>query len=110
MDRYNKLRGALSNLYALLRHHDEPQQKYPLAVIEAIDAGDVVAVEALLNSLEFWGGSGSILDLFLQEIPWTPELREDKAANEQLRTILHRIRQEMLSLNIMQKRFRSRVQ
>jgi hypothetical protein len=107
MEQYGNLRNILTEMHELLRKHDAGQQQYPLAVVRAIDSGDGEAVTNLLNSLEFWGGAGSIDDLILFEIPWTPEFRIDKDDNERLRVLLHLVGREMVALNIKHVSFRA---
>jgi hypothetical protein len=83
---YGSLRRILTEMRALLLKHDAAQQEAVLTVLSAIDDGDREIIKESLNSLSFWGGSGSILDLILHEVPWTAEFKRDVADDSRLTT------------------------
>jgi hypothetical protein len=98
---YAKLRGLMTKMHELLVKHDEPQQRIPLAVIQAIDAGDHDKVAHLLNWGGFWGGAGSVDDLVLEKIPWAPRVDNiDQPDNEKFKHLIAALRGEMVTLGI----------
>jgi len=88
-------------MYALLRKHDAGQQHLPEAVVSAIDRGDDEETKRLLMWGGFWGGAGSVDDLILFEMPWSPTFRVDKSDNDRLIVLLRLLRRDMVTLNIL---------
>lgn len=64
-------------MHALLVKHDKPQESCVLRAIRAVESGDAHEIANSLNTLDFWGAAGSVIDLTLREIPWTAEFRRD---------------------------------
>jgi histidinol-phosphate phosphatase family protein len=101
VSKYDTLRRELVRIEQLLSDHDnDGQAKYTMDVIRAIDDGNDVAISKSLTGIEFWGGSGSVDDVILQRIPWTPEFHTDVEAQAELRRLLGAVARESLALEI----------
>ena len=108
MKKYDRLLDILTGVHALLAKHDEPQRKHVMQAIHAAERSDDESLKRVLNSLEFWGGSGSIIDLTLSEIPWTPRMRIDKVDQAALDKFIGELIHEMQDLKITDPRTQDR--
>lgn len=72
----------------LLQKHDAGQQRIPLAVMEAIDRQNYDEATRLLKWGGIWGGMGSIEDVVLYRMFWSPAFRVDDAENDRLKFVL----------------------
>jgi hypothetical protein len=88
--KYAKLRDILAEMHGLLAKHDAGQQEEAARAIDAIDSRDADTLAKSLNSLEFWGGAGSILDLTLFGIPWSSEYKVDTVDDKQSKEVASR--------------------
>lgn len=102
------LREILVDMRRLLVKHDSDQQESTLEVLQCIEASDEKAIAKALNSLEFWGGAGSICDLVLYDIPWTSEFRRDVPDDNKLTQLELELIDEMEKLGIAEARTTAR--
>jgi hypothetical protein len=87
-------------MHSLLLRHDAAQQKATARAIGALNSLNREAIASSLNTLDFWGGEGSIIDLILTEIPWTAEFRRDALDDGKLTMLELDLINEMESLGI----------
>jgi hypothetical protein len=85
---------------SLLIKHDAGQQEAAAQAIEAVKSSNREAITSSLNTLDFWGGAGSIIDLILTEMPWTAEFRRDVADDSRLTMLELDLVNEMERLGI----------
>jgi hypothetical protein len=97
---FGPLHIVLTEIHELLVKHDAGQSNCAAAAIRAVEGGNADAIATALNTLEFWGGAGSIDDLTLTEIPWTAVFRSDPVDQPRLRTLLGELLDQMQSANI----------
>jgi hypothetical protein len=90
-----RLQDILTEMHALLVKYDYGQQSYTSGAIVAVDSGDPGAILDSFNSLEFWGGAGSIADLILFELPWSPGFRRAVQDDDRLRALRWELWREM---------------
>lgn len=102
MKKYGKLLETLETMHALLVKHDAAQQKITLGAIKAVEESDRDAIIKSLNSVAFWGGAGSVSDVVLFEIPWTPAFRRDVPDDDKLTRLELQLLDEMANLGIAQ--------
>jgi|GEM_PF-4548085 len=101
---YEGLRGILADIHRLLVRHDAGQQESVLEALRVVETSDHNAIKKCLNTLDFWGGAGSVSDLTLTEIPWTPEFRRDVADDNKLTLLELDLIAEMEKLGIAEAR------
>jgi hypothetical protein len=91
-------------MHQLLVKHDAGQQESVLEALRIVETSDQKAIAKCLNTLEFWGGAGSVSDLSLNEIPWTPEFRRDVQDDNRLTLLELDLIDEMQKLGIAEAR------
>lgn len=87
-------------MHQLLVKQDAGQQEYTRQALLSIGTSDQNAIAKSLNTLGFWGGAGSVCDLVLFEITWTPEFRRDVPDDNQLKLLELHLLDEMKKLGI----------
>jgi hypothetical protein len=97
---YSTLQAILLEMHDLLVKHDEGQQEATAQAVQAVKSLDRLAIASSLNSPEFWGGMGSIIDLNLTEMPWTAEFRRDVVDDNRLTMLELDLVNEMERLGI----------
>lgn len=101
---YSGLLGILLKMHNLLVKHDAGQQKATARSIEAVKGLNRETIAESLNTLDFWGGAGSIVDLIVTEMPRTAEFRRDAVDDNTLTMLELDLINEMERLGIAEPR------